>query len=810
METKRRHAVGFIISMLATCVVLAMTLLAAGPTAMAAAEQLEKAPAGTHRPYTHNGSDLDIGVTAKDSEGRYYYCREINKFTDYWAGTATKMTDDATARAVGWMIEQYKDSTDFYVHTAIAVIVHDEYDIDPDIWDQVRVTVMSEFPEAAAKVEELWSEAKRNTPAKAVVEHSYADGQRSGTVTVRILNMNNEPLAGVPYTVTLGGSAQFDDGGTTLSGSSVVGKDELAWTATGDGDVSVDVQYTVESLDSIESQQTLVRSGGKIQASKAGGTFEVTKTFKPTISTQVAEQTVNRGETIQDVVTSGIADEGEGEWPEGVALTATGWYFDRIAPEGLTGPVAAQAGETAQAFIARLASLGYTPSAYGSVQFDGPNQSRTADAVNESGNLYYSVGDAQFGTWVWAFEVDEQSSEAAEYLAEDYVSAFLDVNEVNSNREIVSVESDASEFSALVGSELRDTITVSGFPDDHGEYPGNQLYGFEADNQYAQVTVWWAGDKGNPQNNGQYYPAHAEEPQEDEHHEIIGTWDYPAKNGEYRIGGEEPDAHGNPVNIIADVPGWYVFVWKFTGDSRVAPTSSAYNDGWERVFVTEVEDNPETPAKTPMIVTEVSDQSVLVGEEFHDTAMVIGEVPEGSYVTFSAYEPVAESAEPGSGEKLLDEERVTLDSTLAAQRVVSSNIVASQAGYVYWQASVWDAEGNMLATHELGEKLETVLVEEPQEPQDPSVDPPDEPEPTSEIPDDPVDPLEEPEIPEEPEEPEARPEIPEEISPEEPEAVNEPILAYTGSDISLMVAIGVTALLIAALAVYAIRRQSDS
>ena len=88
-----------------------------------------------------------------------------------------------------------------------------------------------------------------------------------------------------------------------------------------------------------------------------------------------------------------------------------------------------------------------------------------------------------------------------------------------------------------------------------------------------------------------------------------GTWDVPAKNGTIRVGAGSLDAHGKPINIIAEDHGWYVFVWSFAGDDRVMPAASAYDDQWEQARVSvepeeeedeeeetvEENDEPETP-----------------------------------------------------------------------------------------------------------------------------------------------------------------------------------------------------------------------
>ena len=107
------------------------------------------------------------------------------------------------------------------------------------------------------------------------------------------------------------------------------------------------------------------------------------------------------------------------------------------------------------------------------------------------------------------------------------------------------------------------------------------------------------------------------------------------------------------MHITAEQHGWYVFVYSFAGDDRAMPVTSAYNDGWERTRVNEY-DTPEQP----VITTQVGPETVDVGDPFHDTARITGDIPEGSFVVFDAYEAVPEGQEPGGNGKLVDAHRV--------------------------------------------------------------------------------------------------------------------------------------------------------
>ena len=113
-----------------------------------------------------------------------------------------------------------------------------------------------------------------------------------------------------------------------------------------------------------------------------------------------------------------------------------------------------------------------------------------------------------------------------------------------------------------------------------------------------------------------------------------------------------------------------------------------------------------------------------VDEPFRDTARIVGDVPEGAYVTFTAYEAVEEGAVPGMNGVLLDEARAEVDHTLFEQTIASPQVRSPKAGLVYWRASLRSRDGDVLVSHELGVEGETVTVEAPDDPPaEPKADP---------------------------------------------------------------------------------------
>lgn len=699
-------------SALGVAAVMALALVASLVFAAmpAAAVTLSRADAGTFLRYEHGGEQV-IGVMAKDSTNNYY-CIESGERVEYQLGESVKLRDDDTARRLGWLMDHYRDGT-AAEHAAIAVLAHDLLDLKPDTWKSRRVSVMRDNPTLRRKVEQMWEEAGSNAPANATVTRTYAEGTRTGRVTVSVTNAQGKTIAGIKYAATLNGPAVFANGSATVTGISGAEPIVYSWKATGEGEVKASVAYDRKQVDvfAVAGGQDLVRYGGSSQVSGKAVNFSVRKEFVPTLGTAVAAKVVDAGQPVVDTVTSGV-DDGD-SWASGLELRASGWYFDGLGVGDLSEPVMPGADETAKEFIARLGTMGFRPSAYGEASFTAPGQRVDVRATAEPGGdaAYEAPRGGGFGTWVWAFEVEKLSDTARQYIGKDVVSGFLEYTETNSNRARVSVESTVTEHTGVVGSELSDTITVDGFPDDHGSFDGNVKLGIGADRAMAQVSVWWAGDPNDSAGDEAYRPQGETPPAEDSNHRLIGVWDYPAVNGRIRVGAGAPDAHGDPVHIVAESPGWYVFVWSFDGDDRVMPASSAYDDAWERVRIWDVA-RPRKPALT----TQVEPDIVRVDEPFRDTARIVGDVPEGAYVTFTAYEAVEEGAVPGMNGVLLDEARAEVDHTLFEQTIASPQVRSPKAGLVYWRASLRSRDGDVLVSHELGVEGETVTVEVPDDP----------------------------------------------------------------------------------------------
>ncbi|MBW3092443.1 peptidase [Bifidobacterium sp. 82T10] len=795
------------------CIIVAavLAMLAFGLTNRTAlAEQsLDDSPSGMYMTYPspETGKPTAVGVIALDKNGNYYYCSEIGENVDYVISDTTIVDDSDAARRVAWLMDRYSTTvgTGRLVFASIGMFVHDYFDVNQERWQAHRAEMVKKYPHIEERMERLWEEAGRNTVSSAVVEQTYAKGIREGDVIARIVNGYDEPVAGISYTITLNGPAVFvDNGEATISGVTGDGPITHAWRATAVGEVSVTPTYDVPALEYMPGAQDLISLSD--ETTTRGGDvvrFAVRRDFEPTIVTTTAQGAVEAGDYVHDDVTV-LLDGERGQWLDGEAVNATGWYFDGIPAARVDDDLAPDAGERAEAFVKRIGESGYAPAGYGTATFTGSGQTVRVRAMTEFGGdePYRAAGDGLFGTWVWAIERDEQSDAMREYLEHDIVTPFLDPAETNVNRPEIAVESTVAESRATVGDELSDTITIGGFPDDHGSFTGDAALGLGADRTHAQVSVWWAGDADDPSKDDDWRPSGTQVPTEDEHHRLIGTWDYPAVNGRIVVGGGQPDAHGDPVHIVAETHGWYVFVWSFAGDDRVPAASSAYDDAWERTRVTPPEE-PETPPETPpdepgeetpppdeetppdepeddelVLNTQVDPEHATVGESFRDVATIRGALPDGAYVTFSAWEAIGDGELPGLNGKLLDEAKVepiavcadgatadgaddavgeaagdAADGSVTGDEATGENgldssdsfglvdcdrstvwsatspaVSSSAAGLVHWRATVFSKDGDVLVTHALGVEGEVVTVtEEPEEPVETVEETPEEP-----------------------------------------------------------------------------------
>lgn len=460
----------------------------------------------------------------------------------------------------------------------------------------------------------------------------------------------------------------------------------------------------------------------------------VPQSFQPTVTTKSAKQ-FKPGEEITDQITSGVSDGTQ--WISGTPVKAKGYYYNGEAANILK-QINPNNGESVQGYLNRVKSAGGSPLVTSEVTFTDSNQTETVKTGIES------PANATFGTWVWVIEKNAQADQ--DKIKADYIDAYGKTNETSSLSRPVTVWSEVAEPHASKGASVWDVMHFSGLPKDFGKYKGNTAYDMAADNTKFTVDVWWAGSgTNNASEDLKYVPTTAEEPTEDANHKKVGSYTYDMQkmidskgvgfdgNLDIKIlGGADGYAtiDGKHPTLTADKSGYYVFILKYANNanSRVILknpntgeeiSQTAYNDQFERTLIT-TEDIPKL-----MINTNVSASEVKPGEKFHDVAKIFGSgndkgmVSDGAYVAFDAYNPVQGNPDTSAG-KLLDGSNAGKVALTAAQikelqggnaiEVTSPDVSTNTAGKVYWRATLYDKNNNVLATHALGVENETVLV----------------------------------------------------------------------------------------------------
>jgi hypothetical protein len=460
----------------------------------------------------------------------------------------------------------------------------------------------------------------------------------------------------------------------------------------------------------------------------------VPQSFQPTVTTKSAKR-FKPGEEITDQITSGVSDGTQ--WISGTSVKAKGYYYNGEAANILK-QINPNNGESVQDYLNRVKSAGGSPLATSEVTFTDSNQTKTVKTGIKS------PANATFGTWVWVIEKNAQADQNK--IKADYIDAYGKTNETSSLSRPATVWSEVAEPHASKGASAWDVMHFSGLPKDFGKYKGNTAYGMAADDTRFTVDVWWAGSgTNNASEDLKYVPTTAEEPTEDANHKKVGSYTYDMQkmidskgigfdgNLDIKIlGGADGYAttDGKHPTLTADKSGYYVFILKYANNanSRVIMknpntgeeiSQTAYNDQFERTLIT-----PEDIPKL-MINTNVSASEVKPGEKFHDVAKILGisndkgMVSDGAYVTFDAYNPVQGNPNTSAG-KLLDGSNAGKVALTAAQikelqggnaiEVTSPDVSTNTAGKVYWRATLYDKNNNVLATHALGVENETVLV----------------------------------------------------------------------------------------------------
>lgn len=293
-----------------------------------------------------------------------------------------------------------------------------------------------------------------------------------------------------------------------------------------------------------------------------------------------------------------------------------------------------------------------------------------------------------FVTWVWEVRLDEQPAEYRDYLAGSWADNYGVPLETTSVRHPVSITSEVREYNVHLGGRAFDTISVTGFPSDHGEFTGDGYWDADLDEILHTVYGPFATD------------AELTDDLDLSASPVLAVVTTPARNGEHRIGYTDAD------RIQPTAPGFYVIVSEFAGDDRAQPFRSSPADVLERFFVPE----PPAPGVDVQVTTQAQPEA-FVGEDFADIATVTGtNIPDGAYLVFRAYGPFEAQPEPGEeGEPFFTSEPIPVT---GPGDYASGPTRVEAPGLVFWVETLYTADGEVLAAGWVGAPGETTVVTE--------------------------------------------------------------------------------------------------
>lgn len=255
----------------------------------------------------NNGSDY----------GYYVYCIEYD--TDFdddeyqAAGWAT--ADSSEQRVAAYMIAAHQSDTKDEHQAAVATAIHNHIDVSTtDQWEWSRRNVELETGDWDAiddLGEEYWEQAVSVTPDSVTPTITItSDDLSSGVIDPGIMTMDGGYADDVSYTMTISGPAVFDDTGTTTySGTTTGSKEQIAWSATGSGTVTISVECEQEHTGKVKTltSQDLFTTSDETRSVSGKATLDAT----PLTVTTSTERIMNLSDPIHDtaMLTGTIPDD---------------------------------------------------------------------------------------------------------------------------------------------------------------------------------------------------------------------------------------------------------------------------------------------------------------------------------------------------------------------------------------------------------------------------------------------------------------------------------------------------------------------
>lgn len=353
--------------------------------------------------------------------GKNAYCIQADVKYTGTAGTWGEWTDERTkpdAQKLAWLTDRYNNDRDDLTQAAIAGLIHQKLDpMGNEYLNGLRQLGWADGPSwdtYAAKMDSLWNEAVANTPAGLNMEYQYTQGKRKGTINVGIQNGNGANIAGAQYTATLNGPAVFDQNGkNTISGTTTGSDQHLAWTATGNGEVTYTLSRKIPKAAILSSPNQNLMSPTDPGTQTSNITFQVQANFKPTIRSDQSDHRIEYGHAPEDDLTWHVDPTG-GDWIQGATIKSTGtlYYFAKKPVEGRTTVRDGVKAATATAAGDRDGATSHVDTS--SITMD-PGFVKAHPGATPS-----SLPATGWYTWVWEITPGMQDANMRQYLPADY------------------------------------------------------------------------------------------------------------------------------------------------------------------------------------------------------------------------------------------------------------------------------------------------------------------------------------------------------------------------------------------------------
>lgn len=361
-----------------------------------------------------------LGVVDKVN-GKNAYCIQADVKYTGTAGTWGEWTDERTkpaAQKLAWLTDRYNNDRDDLTQAAIAGLIHQKLDpMGDEYLNGIQRLGWADGPSwdtYAAKMDSLWNEAVANTPAGLNMEYQYTQGKRKGTINVGIQNGNGANIAGAQYTATLNGPAVFDQNGkNTISGTTTGSDQHLAWTATGNGEVTYTLSRKITKAAILSSPNQNLMSPTDPGTQTSNITFQVQANFKPTIRSDQSDHRIEYGHAPEDDLTWHVDPTG-GDWIQGATIKSTGtlYYFAKKPVEGRTTVRDGVKAATATAAGDRDGATSHVDAS--SITMD-PGFVKAHPGATPS-----SLPATGWYTWVWEITPGMQDANMRQYLPADY------------------------------------------------------------------------------------------------------------------------------------------------------------------------------------------------------------------------------------------------------------------------------------------------------------------------------------------------------------------------------------------------------